>query len=201
MLRRPRRPLLACVLAVAIVLAAGPLPAQAPPAPYPQALHLDPERSAVQFGFGATLHSVRGSLPVVSGVLRFDLATGRGTGDVVMDLTNAETGNTRRDRKMHRKILETGRFPRAVFHLERIDGALHRQGTSELQLHGLHDFHGATHRVSLPAVARVQGDRVTADGVLTIPYVQWGLDDPSIFLLRVGKEVKVQIKAVGRLVE
>jgi polyisoprenoid-binding protein YceI len=197
----PRLPVLACALAAALApLAAIPLPAQAPPDAYPLELRLDPARSQVRFRFGATLHSVKGSLPVVSGVLRFDLASGRGTGEVVLDLTNAETGNARRDRKMHAKILETGRFPRAVFHLQRIDGALHRQGTSELQLHGLLDLHGATHRIALPAVARVQGDQVTADGVLTIPYVRWGLADPSIFLLRVGKEVEVQIRAVGRLV-
>ena len=53
--------------------------------------------------------------------------------------------------------------------------------------------------MALPTVALAKGDRVTATGVLSIPYVQWGLKDPSFFILRVEKEVKVQVRAVGRV--
>jgi polyisoprenoid-binding protein YceI len=160
---------------------------------------LDPQATQVTFGFGATLHSVKGTLKVPAGKIQLDVATGKASGEIVLDMASASTGNSRRDKKMREKILETARYPQAVLHVERVDGELHREGRSELQLHGTLDFHGTSHPVALPTVALAKGDRVTATGVLSIPYVQWGLKDPSFFILRVEKEVKVQVRAVGRV--
>jgi polyisoprenoid-binding protein YceI len=136
---------------------------------------------------------------VPAGKIQLDVPTGKASGEIVLDLTTASTGNSRRDRKMQEKILETTRYPQAVLHLERVDGELHREGRSELQLHGTLDFHGASHPVALPAIANAKGDRVTATGMLIIPYVQWGLKDPSFFILRVEKEVRIQVRAVERV--
>src|SRR4051794_15849309 len=180
--------LLALILALAAAAAAQTL-----------TFDLDPQATQVTFGFGATLHSVKGALRVPAGKVQLDIATGKASGEIVLDMTSATTGNARRDKKMHEKILETSHYPQAVLHVERIDGELHREGRSELQLHGTLDFHGASHPVALPAVANAKGDRVTATGVLAIPYVQWGLKDPSFFILRVEKEVKVQVRAVGKV--
>lgn len=163
-------------------------------------LDLDPEQSTVQFQLGATLHTVHGDLGPASGRIAFDAQTGLASGEVVIDLTGAETGAPRRDQKMHDKILETDRFPQAVYRVERIDlpGAL-VQGSNDLQLHGTLTLHGVTHRVALPAIADLQGDRVSATAWLDVPYVDWGLEDPSFFLLRVTKSVRVEITAVGRI--
>jgi polyisoprenoid-binding protein YceI len=160
---------------------------------------LDPQATQVTFGFGATLHSVRGTIQVPAGKIQLDLGTGKASGEILLDLASASTGNSRRDKKMREQILETGQYPQAVYHVERVDGELNRGGRSELQLHGTLDFHGASHAVDLPAVAIAKGDLVSATGVLTIPYIQWGLRDPSFFILRVEKEVKVQVHAVGKV--
>jgi polyisoprenoid-binding protein YceI len=160
---------------------------------------LDPQATQITFGFGATLHSVQGTLKAASGKVQLDIATGKASGEIVLDLKSAATGNEKRDLKMHQKVLETDRYPQAVFHVERIDGELHREGRSELQLHGTLDLHGASHTVAIPTVALAQGDAVTATGVLDIPYVEWGLEDPSFFLLRVDKVVRVQIRGVGKI--
>jgi polyisoprenoid-binding protein YceI len=119
---------------------------------------------------------------------------------VVIDLRRATTGVERRDKKMHEKILETARFPNAVFHVERVNvPRTLRQGTNDLQLHGTLDFHGGRHPVSLSAQATLEGNQVRASGWLEIPYVDWGIPDPSFFVLRVAKVVTVEITAVGRL--
>jgi len=47
--------------------------------------------------------------------------------------------------------------------------------------------------------AKANGDKVAAVGHVTIPYLKWRMADPSFFILRVDKEVHVQIKANGRL--
>ena len=160
---------------------------------------LDPAKTTVQFTFGATLHTVRGTLKVKEGTIRFDPDTGSAEGWVVLDATSAQTGNARRDRKMHEKILESRRFPDITFNVERVTGALRPGGRSDIQLRGTLDWHGARWPLDLPATVTVNGDQVTAGGVVTIRYMEWGLPDPSFFLLRVAKEVRVEVKASGRV--
>lgn len=161
---------------------------------------LDPSHSTVEFTFGATLHRVNGSLRTKNGTIQVDPQTGTASGWIMLDATSARTGNSRRDRKMHEKILESGRFPDIVFDIQRVSGRLNRAGRSELQLHGTLDFHGTRHPISLPAVANSHGSEVTATGTLVIPYVEWGLKDPSFLFLRVEKQVRVTVKAAGRIV-
>jgi polyisoprenoid-binding protein YceI len=160
---------------------------------------LDPQATQITFGFGATLHSVQGTLKAAGGKVQLDVPTGKASGEITLDMKSAATGNEKRDQKMHQKILETERYPQAVFHVERVDGEVHREGRSELQLHGTLDLHGGGHAVAIPIVATAQGDTVTATGMFDIPYVEWGLEDPSFFLLRVDKVVHVQIRGVGKI--
>jgi polyisoprenoid-binding protein YceI len=160
---------------------------------------LDPEATFIGLTFGATLHTVDGALQAKHGTLRINPETGVASGWIVLDATSARTGNSRRDRKMHDKILESRRFPDIVFDVQRISGSINRTGNSDLQLHGYLDFHGDRRLIDLPVLANTQGDKVTATASLLIPYVQWGLKDPSFLLLRVEKEVRVTVKAVGRL--
>jgi polyisoprenoid-binding protein YceI len=165
----------------------------------PLTFELDPKATSVEFTFGATLHTVNGSLRAKQGTVRIETDTGAASGWVVLDATSAQTGNARRDRKMHEKILESRRFPDIVFDVKRISGKINLTGRSELQLEGILDFHGDRHPLSLPVVANSDGSRVTATGSLVIPYVNWGLRDPSFLLLRVEKDVRVTVKAAGHL--
>jgi polyisoprenoid-binding protein YceI len=189
-MRRRSAPLLPLLLLVAL-----PLPAAG------WTLELDPSQSTVRFTFGATLHTVDGTMAIEQGTFRLDPATRAASGSVYIDTTTASTGNARRDRKMHEKILETRRFPRAVFTLERLDGTFEPAGSSELLMHGTLVFHGDKHQMLIPAKVRVEGERLTGRCQVTIPYIEWGLDDPSFLLLRVGKTVDVNIEVVGRLTQ
>jgi polyisoprenoid-binding protein YceI len=175
------------------------LPAPARAAAEPLALQLDAQRSRIEFTLGATLHEVKGSLRLVEGAIRFEPSGGPASGRIVVDATSAATGNQARDRDMHGKVLESARFPRIVFAVDRIEGTLQRGGHSELRLHGTLELHGTSRAVSMPVVATVAGDTVTATGSLTVPYVDWGLRDPSSFVLRVDKEVRVTVRATGKL--
>ena len=188
-----RRTFLSC-LAAALALAA------APAAPDTAVLQLDPQATKISFHFGATWKGVQGKLAMREGQITLLPENGLAAGRIVLDLGSAETGVARRDRKMREKILETPTYPLAVFYPERIDGHLHREGSSDLQIHGRLDFHGASHEIGIVSTATTHGDRVTANGFFTIPYISWGLRDPSFFILRVAKEVQVEIRAVGRLI-
>ncbi|HEV7672103.1 MAG TPA: YceI family protein [Thermoanaerobaculia bacterium] len=159
---------------------------------------LDPQQTTLAMTFGATMHRVNGSLKVREGRIVISEG-GSASGRIVIDLTTAQTGVVRRDRKMHEKILESARFPLAVFTIERMDGTVNRIGSSDIQLHGKLEMHGVTRQVALPARVTSDGHRVSASGVLLIPYLQWGMADPSFFILRVEKQVKVTVKTAGRI--
>lgn len=162
-------------------------------------LTLRPDRTRVAFLLDATTHEVKGTFALESGQIRFDPAGGAASGEVRIDLRAAATGNQRRDRTMHRDVLETGRFPFAVFRPTRVRGALAPSGSSQLTLDGTLDFHGGSHPIELPVSVVAQGGRVTADAKLAVPYVAWGLHDPSVLFLRVGKTVSVTVHAEGKL--
>jgi hypothetical protein len=44
-----------------------------------------------------------------------------------------------------------------------------------------------------------RGDELTASTGFTIPYVQWGIKNPSNFLLKVSDKVDINVEAAGRL--
>lgn len=185
----------AWIPAVLVIVALGGRPACAEQS----TLLLDPAASTVSFTLDATGHTVEGTMTVKSGRIVFDSATGAASGEIVLDLKSAKTGSDGRDEDMHKKVLETGKFPTATFRAEKVRGTVAPSGTSQITLDGTLLFHGAEHKMSLPAKVAVENGRARADTQLQIPYVQWGLHDPSVFVLRVAKVVDVVVRAVGTL--
>src|SRR6202142_3078933 len=94
------------------------------------ALDLDTTRSTVQFTLADVLHTVHGNFKVKHGAMRYDPLTGRISGDVVIDATSGESGSDARDRRMHKNILESDRFPEIVFTPDRMEGTVAPQGAS-----------------------------------------------------------------------
>jgi len=183
-----------------LALAALGALAGAQPAPSePLTLRLDAKASAVRFTLDAFAHTIHGSFAVQGGAIQFDPATGAASGEVVLDATSGETGNGSRDSKMHSSVLESARFPEIVFTATRVSGAFAREGSSQLQLGGSIALHGASHPVLLAVSAESHGGKVTATAPLTVPFVEWGLEDPSNFVLRIAKQVEVEIHAQGAL--
>lgn len=162
-------------------------------------LVLDPQASQVSFTLKATGHEVEGGFALKPGRIAFDPATGAASGEIAIDLTSARTGNKSRDKTMQEEVLETGKHPLAVFRAEKVSGTVPASGTGEVTLDGTLSFHGSDHKVSLPTKIDVRNGRVKADTQIQIPYVEWGLHDPSILMLRVAKVVSVKIRAEGTL--
>lgn len=160
---------------------------------------LDPAATEVRFTLGATLHVVSGSLRAREGRIVLDPETGEASGRIVLDATSAETGNRRRDDKMHEKILESARYPDIVFTVDRVSGNPRPTGRSDLQLHGTLAMHGVERPLELLATAEADEGRVRARGDFRFPYQEWGMEDPSFLVLRVADVVGIEIDAVGRL--
>ena len=161
-------------------------------------LDLDPAQSVVNFTLPDVVHTVHGAFKLKSGAVRFDPATGKAVGEVIVDVASGDSGSTARDRRMHKDILESSRYPDAVFAPDRFDGHFGPDGSADLQVHGLLKIHGTEHEVTFPMRVEMQGEQVTATTHFVIPYVKWGMKNPSNFLLRVSDKVQIEIRATGR---
>jgi len=100
---------------------------------------------------------------------------------------------------MHREVLESARYPDAVFTPDHVSEELAPSGKSQLEIHGAFQIHGATHEMTLHFVAEVQSSEVTASTAFVIPYVQWGMKNPSTFLLKVSDKVEMKVQVAGRV--
>jgi polyisoprenoid-binding protein YceI len=161
--------------------------------------NIDPAKSVVQFTLGAVLHTVHGTFRIKSGTLRFDPGSGKASGQVAVDVRSGDTGEGTRDRQMHANVLESDRFPDAVFSLDRVNGRVASSGESDVEVHGTMRIHGRDHEMTIPVRVRIQGGSVTARAKFGVPYVSWGMKDPSNLLLRVDKSVNVEVTLEGNL--
>src|SRR6266481_8351709 len=152
---------------------------------------LNPGQTEIHYTVGSTIHTVHGTFKLKSTAIRFDPATGKAAGDISIDLTSGDSANSSRDKKMHKEILVSDRYPTSVFTPDHIDGKFDPKGDSQLDAHGLLRIHGADHEMTLHLVVHMEGDQVHASTSFAIPYIKWGMKNPSNFLLRVDDKVKI----------
>jgi len=161
--------------------------------------HLDPSQSNVEFTLDATLHTVHGTFRIKSGDIQFDPSTGKAGGVLIVDATSANSGNDSRDHKMHKEILESSKYPEIRFVVNTVRGKLPAEGTSQVEMSGTITLHGSDHPFTVTAPVRVSSAHATADVPFVVPYVQWGLKNPSTFLLKVSDKVDIVVHATGSL--
>jgi polyisoprenoid-binding protein YceI len=160
-------------------------------------LQFDPAKSGADIILVGNFHTVDGSFSLKRGTIHFDPATGKASGEIVFDATSGKTGNGSRDNKMHKDVIQSQRYPEIVFHPDRADGTLSSSGGSTLQVHGMFVIHGAEHEVTFPVQVNLAGTAWTAKASFQVPYVKWGMKNPSVLFLRVGDTVQVQFHAAG----
>jgi polyisoprenoid-binding protein YceI len=132
-------------------------------------------------------------------VIRFDTERGVAVGEIFVDATRTETGNEKRDKKLHGKVLESEKYPLFVFRAARFEGTLPEEGEGTLRLIGLLVLQEVEHPMTLDVTARTHEGHVEATTTFEVPYVDWGLEDPSFFVLRVAKVVDVSLSVRGSL--
>jgi polyisoprenoid-binding protein YceI len=163
------------------------------------ALQVEPTQTKIQFSLGSSLHTVHGTFALKSSSLRFDPASGKVSGSIVVDATSGESGNSGRDSRMHREILESAKFPDIVFTPAQIMGTVAASGPSKVDVSGTFRLHGKVHDVTLPVEVSADGQTLQIAIHYVIPYVEWGLKNPSNFFLRASDKVEIEIHATGRV--
>jgi polyisoprenoid-binding protein YceI len=159
--------------------------------------NLDPAQTEIYFTLSDVLHTVHGTFHLKSGTIRFDPTTGGASGAVVVDVASGASGSAARDRKMHKDVLESVRYPEAVFTPHHVEGHMAPEGSTELQVHGLLKIHGTAHEMAFQVHVQTKGDQLTAIFHSEIPYVNWGMKNPSTLFLRVSDKVLLDIHAGG----
>ncbi len=162
-------------------------------------LRLDPATTEIAFRLPGALHDTHGTFHLKEGTIELDTVTTEATGLVVVDASSGESGNSARDARMREVVLETGRFPDIRFRPEKVAGSLGPDGSFRATVDGTFTLHGADHPITLAAEGRLEGERVTATCRFTVPYVEWGLKDPSVLFLTVEKQVDIQVKVAGEV--
>jgi polyisoprenoid-binding protein YceI len=189
--RRPCRQFLAAIVLLTLASAAA--------AAQNLILQLDPQHTTINYTLGDVLHTVRGTFRLKQGSLRLDRASGKLTGEIVVDARSGDSGSGMRDRKMHREVLESERYPEIAFRPDRVEGTVALQGKSSVRVQGIFSSHGSDHELTVPAEVEVSGDHWTATLHFAVPYANWGMKNPSTLFLRVSESVDIDLTAAGTL--
>lgn len=164
-----------------------------------QTFTVNPGASSVAFGLTGTGHEVHGTFHVTSGNIQFDRNAPKMTGTIVVSAGSGDSGDKGRDKNMHQKVLETDRFSDITFQPQSYTGTIAATGVSTIQVTGTFTLHGTPHDLTVPMQVHFDGQNLTAKGSFIVPYVKWGLKDPSVFILKVAKEVHIDLNLVGTL--
>jgi polyisoprenoid-binding protein YceI len=156
-----------------------------------------PANTTVKFTLGDILHTIHGSFQLKRGDVEYDVINETVRGALVADARSGQSGNRSRDRRMHREILESGKYPEIIFRPDHVEGKVANSGASTVQVHGVFSIHGSDQELTMTVRLQVFSDHWVADTHFTIPYVKWGIKNPSTFFLRVSESVEIEVHATG----
>lgn len=160
---------------------------------------LDPAQTSVKFTLGDVLHTVHGTFKLKQGELQLQ-PDGKVSGQIVVDATSGASGSGMRDRKMHKEVLESARYPEITFRPDRVEGPVTSSGKSSVMVHGMFNIHGADREITVPAQVQADADHWTATVRFSVPYQKWGMKNPSTLFLRVSDTVEIDLLAAGTVV-
>jgi len=161
-------------------------------------VHLEPANTQLTWTLGDVLHTVHGTFKLRRGTIVFDNETGKAGGEVVVDATSGESGSSARDSRMHKNVLESGKYPDVSFTPDRLEGKVDLAGVSNVKLHGIFRIHGAAHEIMVPVKVTANAGSIDADIKFEVPFVDWEMKDPSTLILRVNKSVEIELRTTGR---
>jgi polyisoprenoid-binding protein YceI len=164
-----------------------------------QAFTIDPNASQVAWGLGGNGHHVTGTFHVQSGSIDFDRTARTISGSVVVAAGSGSSGEASRDKKMNNEVLDAAHYSEITFVPQKYDGAIAPTGDSTIQVTGTFTLHGTPHDLTVPMQIHIDAGTLTAKTHFVVPYVKWGLKDPSVFILKVAKEVDVDLTLTGKV--
>jgi polyisoprenoid-binding protein YceI len=159
----------------------------------------NPDASDVKMTLKTTHELVSGTFHVQSGSIEFDRADRRMSGSVVVSAASGNTGNDSRDKKMKKDILAVEQYATVSFEPKSYVGTLTPSGDSNLQVTGIFTLCGKPHEITVPLLVHLEGTTATAKAHFVVPYVQWGLKNPSFLIWKAENDVAIDLVLSGRI--
>jgi polyisoprenoid-binding protein YceI len=164
-----------------------------------QTFAVNPDASTVKMTFNTTHEVVNGTFHIQSGSIEFDRTTPQMSGSVVVLAGSGKTGNESRDKKMNKEILKVEQYANVSFEPKSCAGVIAPSGDSSIQVTGIFTLLGTPHQITIPILVHVEGTAATAKAHFVVPYIQWGLKDPSFMFWKADKDVAIDLFLDGRL--
>jgi hypothetical protein len=164
-----------------------------------QSFVVNPDASEVKMTLNTTHEVVNGTFHVQSGSIEFDRGAPKMSGSVVVLAGSCKTGNGSRDKKMNKDILEVEQHATVSFEPKTYTGVLAPSGDSTIQLTGIFTLLGTPHEITVPLQVHLEGARATAKAHFVVPYVQWGLKNPSFMIWKADNDVAIDLNLVGTI--
>src|SRR6185312_9711109 len=117
---------------------------------------------------------------------------------MLVELDTGTRGAAKRDQMMNTQGLDSATYPEAIFPPEKLQGTLQPGGSSRLVVNGTFTLHSKDHPLQVILQAQMNGaTAVQATAQFVVPYVSWGMKDPSTATQHFAHEVRVSVTAKG----
>ena len=164
-----------------------------------QTFVLNPDASQVKMTLNTTHEIVNGVFHVQSGSVEFEHGDPRMSGLISVAAGSGKTGNDSRDRKMNRDILKVEQYATVSFEPKTYAGSIAPSGDSTIQATGIFTLLGTPHEITVPMQVHFDGAGATAKAHFVVPYIQWGLKDPSFLIWKADHDVAIDLNLVGTI--
>jgi len=164
------------------------------------AYRINPAASEAGFDLKATMHTVHGLTTRVTGGVRVepaDASTLKVSGKIEIGAASIATGNEKRDATLHGTSLLVSSFPTIVFAPERFvpSGPEGADGTTSGTLTGRLTIRGQTRPQAMTVTLAPRGERIVASGTFDVPWAEFGIPDPSFFVVRIESVAHARFRA------
>ena len=164
-----------------------------------QTFVVNPDGSAVRMMLKTNHELVNGTFHVQSGSIVFDCGAPEMSGSVTVLAGSGKTGNDSRDTKMYKDVLKVKQHATVSFAPKTYTGILAPSGESTIQVKGIFTLLGSPHEITVPMTVYLDGANSNAKAHIVLPYVQWGLKNPTFLMWKVDNHVAIDLFFAGRL--
>jgi polyisoprenoid-binding protein YceI len=164
-----------------------------------QTFAANPDASEVKMTLNTNHEVVNGTFHIKSGSIEFDRSAPKMSGSVVVLAGSGKTGNDTRDKRMYREILRVEQHATVSFEPKSYAGTIAPSGDSTIRVTGIFTLLGTPHEITIPVVVHLEATTAAAKAHLSIPFIQWGLKDPSILIWKTEKDVAIDLFLTGQL--